>query len=435
MGTADYVAPEQVADSRNADGRADIYSLGLTFYFLLTGRRPFPKATLVDVLLAHRTEQPEPINELRPDVPFDLIDIIDRMIAKAPLQRFQTAREVADAIRSWLSESPSGREYSRISALMAAAMRAKQSPPATPGRPPSPPNWNWPRWTTSPAARPATRPPGGAAQPARPAAAGSHRNGRKRQAALRQAACPGRQQAGLPKLPADVFSDLLPGELSSAGSAGNPLAMLPAAETARPLSAICRRNGPMPSRSVLSRPGSGRVWCCWSSPCSWSGWSCAAARRTERPAGGRGVGTGRERTPCLPRLRPRRSISLRPRRPPRGRSRRPSRQPTPSSCWQALRRSRSDHDPRYRPQQPLELGRRNQVIAAAKQLGLKLGGKDLPMLEITVRLSNDPDLYIVVLSAELKVRNPDGKTVPCGSRTGRSSPCRERACRRSCRKP
>ena len=130
VGTADYVAPEQVADSRNVDGRADIYSLGLTFYFLLTGRRPFPKTTLVDVLMAHRTEQPEPINELRPDVPFDLIDIIDRMIAKSPFQRYQTAREVADAIHSWLSESPSGREYSRISALMAAAMRAKQPSPS-----------------------------------------------------------------------------------------------------------------------------------------------------------------------------------------------------------------------------------------------------------------------------------------------------------------
>ena len=133
VGTADYVAPEQVADSRNADGRADIYSLGLTFYFLLTGRRPFPKATLVEVLMAHRTEQPEPISELRPDVPFDLIDIIDRMIAKAPIQRFQTAREVADAIHNWLSESPSSREYSRISALMAAAMRAKQPSPSDAG--------------------------------------------------------------------------------------------------------------------------------------------------------------------------------------------------------------------------------------------------------------------------------------------------------------
>ena len=50
VGTADYVAPEQVADSRNVDGRADIYSLGFTFYYLLTGRRPFPKATLMELL-------------------------------------------------------------------------------------------------------------------------------------------------------------------------------------------------------------------------------------------------------------------------------------------------------------------------------------------------------------------------------------------------
>ena len=63
MGTADYVAPEQVMDSRSADGRADIYSLGLTFYFLLTGRRPFPKATLVELLMAHKMEKPEPIGK------------------------------------------------------------------------------------------------------------------------------------------------------------------------------------------------------------------------------------------------------------------------------------------------------------------------------------------------------------------------------------
>ena len=49
VGTADYVAPEQVMDSRSVDGRADIYSLGYTFYFLLTGRRPFPKSTLVGI--------------------------------------------------------------------------------------------------------------------------------------------------------------------------------------------------------------------------------------------------------------------------------------------------------------------------------------------------------------------------------------------------
>ncbi len=126
VGTADYVAPEQVADSRNVDGRADIYSLGHTFYFLLTGRRPFPKSTLVELLMAHRREQPEPIGKFRPDVPLELIEIIERMTAKDPIHRFQTAQEVADKIQAWLNDSAGGSDYSRISALMAAAMRSKQ---------------------------------------------------------------------------------------------------------------------------------------------------------------------------------------------------------------------------------------------------------------------------------------------------------------------
>ena len=130
VGTADYVAPEQVMDSRSVTGRADIYSLGLTFYFLLTGRRPFPKSTLPELLMAHKMERPEPIGKLRPDVPTDLVDIIERMTAKQPFMRFQSAKDVAEALQTWLHESESGREYSRISALMAAAMCAKQAPPS-----------------------------------------------------------------------------------------------------------------------------------------------------------------------------------------------------------------------------------------------------------------------------------------------------------------
>lgn len=126
VGTADYVAPEQVMDPRNVDGRADIYSLGYTFYYLLTGRRPFPKSTLVELLMAHRVETPEPINKLRPDVPIELIDIVNQMTAKTPDLRLQTAKDVVEKLQAWLRDSASGREYSRISALMAAAMRAKQ---------------------------------------------------------------------------------------------------------------------------------------------------------------------------------------------------------------------------------------------------------------------------------------------------------------------
>jgi serine/threonine protein kinase len=129
VGTADYVAPEQVMDSRGVDGRADIYSLGYTFYYLLTGRRPFPKSTLVELLMAHRVENPEPIAKLRPDVPLELIEIVDQMTAKTPDRRIQTAKEVAEKLQAWLRDSESGREYSRISALMAAAMRTKQPGP------------------------------------------------------------------------------------------------------------------------------------------------------------------------------------------------------------------------------------------------------------------------------------------------------------------
>ncbi len=105
VGTADYVAPEQVTDSRNVDGRADIYSLGLTFYFLLTGHRPFPKSTIMELLMAHRYEKPEPISNSRPDVPMDLEAIVDKMTAKSPFQRFQSASDVAAALRLWLSVS------------------------------------------------------------------------------------------------------------------------------------------------------------------------------------------------------------------------------------------------------------------------------------------------------------------------------------------
>jgi serine/threonine protein kinase len=107
VGTADYVAPEQMSDSRHVDSRADIYSLGLTFYFLLTGRRPFPKATLVELLMAHKAEEPEPISKFRPGVPLELVNIIDRMTAKSPAERPQTAKEVAEKLYSWLKESAS----------------------------------------------------------------------------------------------------------------------------------------------------------------------------------------------------------------------------------------------------------------------------------------------------------------------------------------
>ena len=69
LGTADYIAPEQASAPRSADIRADMYSLGCTLYYLLTGRNPFPDGTLVQKLKAHSEQTPRPLTEARPDVP------------------------------------------------------------------------------------------------------------------------------------------------------------------------------------------------------------------------------------------------------------------------------------------------------------------------------------------------------------------------------
>lgn len=101
LGTADYLAPEQALDSHKADGRADIYSLGCTMYFLLTGRPPFAEGNLSQRLLAHQTQEPTSIAELRPDAPQELIEICGKMMRKRAADRYQNAQEVAQAINQW----------------------------------------------------------------------------------------------------------------------------------------------------------------------------------------------------------------------------------------------------------------------------------------------------------------------------------------------
>ncbi|MCR5359566.1 MAG: serine/threonine protein kinase [Thermoguttaceae bacterium] len=102
LGTADYLAPEQAINSSKIDGRADIYSLGCTLYFCLTGHPPFPFGTIPQRLLAHQRETPASILIDRPDCPDDLVDICCKMMAKKPEDRFQTAQEVTDILGRWL---------------------------------------------------------------------------------------------------------------------------------------------------------------------------------------------------------------------------------------------------------------------------------------------------------------------------------------------
>jgi serine/threonine protein kinase len=100
LGTADYLAPEQVQDSR-VDIRADIYSLGVTFYYLLTGDSPFQKGTVAQKLIWHQVRQPRPIRSLRAEIPEDMARVIDKMLVKDPAVRYQTPAEVAEALLPW----------------------------------------------------------------------------------------------------------------------------------------------------------------------------------------------------------------------------------------------------------------------------------------------------------------------------------------------
>jgi serine/threonine-protein kinase len=102
LGTADYIAPEQVVDSFSVDRRADIYSLGATFYFLLTGQVMFPQfQTRQEKITAQRRELPVPIRELKPSLPEDVAAIVMKMIEKDPDKRFATAKGVAVALEPY----------------------------------------------------------------------------------------------------------------------------------------------------------------------------------------------------------------------------------------------------------------------------------------------------------------------------------------------
>jgi serine/threonine protein kinase len=98
VGTVDYLAPEQARRAHTVDIRADIYSLGCTFYFLLTARVPFPEEAFTEKLLRHQFDDPTPAEQLRPEVPQAVSAIVRKMMAKKPEDRYQTPAEVAQAL-------------------------------------------------------------------------------------------------------------------------------------------------------------------------------------------------------------------------------------------------------------------------------------------------------------------------------------------------
>ncbi|MCK4375168.1 MAG: protein kinase, partial [Candidatus Brocadiae bacterium] len=99
MGTPSYMAPEQITDAKRADARSDVYSLGATWYHMVTGQPPFAGATTLEVCQKHLNEPLVPPRALRPDLPEAVSRTIEQMMAKAPEERIQTAPELCRIIR------------------------------------------------------------------------------------------------------------------------------------------------------------------------------------------------------------------------------------------------------------------------------------------------------------------------------------------------
>jgi serine/threonine-protein kinase len=102
-GTPDYMAPESAQDSRSTTIRSDLYSLGCTFYYLLTGEVPFPGGGWPEKLLRHQLDSAPSVVVIRLDVPSEVAAILQRLMAKEPTARYATPAELAAALDAWLA--------------------------------------------------------------------------------------------------------------------------------------------------------------------------------------------------------------------------------------------------------------------------------------------------------------------------------------------
>jgi serine/threonine protein kinase/formylglycine-generating enzyme required for sulfatase activity len=138
LGTPAYMAPEQAEDAATADIRADIYALGCTLHFLLTGHAPFTGKSRLAVLRAHASGDAPPASRLRPDVPAALDAVIARMMAKDPARRYQTPQEIAHVLEPFTRTATSAAPRPPAPwAVDPNAATVDDGPALTPSQPPT----------------------------------------------------------------------------------------------------------------------------------------------------------------------------------------------------------------------------------------------------------------------------------------------------------
>jgi serine/threonine protein kinase/DNA-binding response OmpR family regulator len=127
LGTVEYMSPEQAVDAATTDHRGDIYSLGATLYFLMTGRSPYMGQTIMAILLQHRDSPVPRLAATQPNVAPELESLFQRMMAKMPAARIQTMAEVVAQLEAIASKLTGGSAISTPTPKLAAPAKVEEA--------------------------------------------------------------------------------------------------------------------------------------------------------------------------------------------------------------------------------------------------------------------------------------------------------------------
>jgi serine/threonine protein kinase len=138
----DCASPESIMDPTNLTPVGDQYSLGCVLYYCLTGQYPFPEGTAVEKMMCHQHKQPTPLKDLNPDIPDELVAVVEKLMQKVPTARYVNCAEVSEALRPLASvdaSAPKSRSMPRLKAPRVAGHKASLSAPAAKPDAPRPP--------------------------------------------------------------------------------------------------------------------------------------------------------------------------------------------------------------------------------------------------------------------------------------------------------